>query len=448
MKILVIHQYFLMEGMPGGSRFNELTKFWHDAGHDITVIAGNLDYASGSIPERYRGRWVVREKQGAIDVFRCHVPMSYNKSYLGRMWAFFGFTLSAATAVLKIDRPDVVIATSPPLITPFPAGLAALVRFRGTPWVFEIRDLWPESAITTGVLKANGMLTKLLFLIEKWACKLATRINVLTPAFRDDLVRRGLAPAEKIFFVPNGVDPDEFRPGPRANAFREEAGWGDKFVVMYAGAHGRANALMQLVDTAERLREHSDILIASVGNGPERQHLIDVCKTRGLTNIQFVGAQPKTRMPEVINACDVACAVLQNNPTFRTVYPNKVFDYMACGKPVLLAIDGVARDMVCSEAKGGIFVEPENPEAIAQGILQLYRDREGARMMGERGRAWVRAHHSRATLATRYLDVLSEMTRQADGGHSKVVPVTAAKPAGQLGSMRQDEIKVGLDRSV
>ncbi|HEY6099154.1 MAG TPA: glycosyltransferase family 4 protein, partial [Anaeromyxobacter sp.] len=352
MRILVVHQFYLQPGEPGGSRFNELARLWASAGHEVTVVAGTVNYATSRAPEKYRRRWNTKERDGGVTVWRCHVPETYGRSHLGRMWAFFAFTLSAATAVLRCERPDVVIATSPPLVAIVPGWLAA--RRHRARLVFEIRDLWPESAVTTGVLREGSLLTRLLYQLERWACRSADRINVLTPAFRDDLVRRGLAPAEKIAFVPNGADLDLFRPAPPDGAVRRELGWGDRFVVMYAGAHGRANAIGQLVEAAALLRDRPDILIASVGDGPERRQHEESARAQGLTNISFAGAQPKERMPALVNACDVGAAVLQANPTFRTVYPNKVFDYMACEKPTLLGIDGVARQLVCEEARAGV----------------------------------------------------------------------------------------------
>src|SRR5262249_18828259 len=158
---------------------------------------------------------------------RCHVPGTYNTSYVGRMWAFFGFTLSSVTAALRVERPDIVIATSPPLVTAIPGCIAARVRHRAVPYIFEIRDLWPESTVSTGCMLPSSMLTRAVYALERWACRSADVINVLTPAFRDDIVNRGLARAEKIVQVPNGADVDEFRPGPRDNAIRRAFGWGD-----------------------------------------------------------------------------------------------------------------------------------------------------------------------------------------------------------------------------
>jgi glycosyltransferase involved in cell wall biosynthesis len=178
---------------------------------------------------------------------------------------------------------------------------------------------------------------------------------------------------------------------------------------MYAGAHGLANAVGQLVNAAEKLRNRPDILIASVGDGPEKKSLEAEAHRRGLKNILFHGAQPKTAMPAIVRACNLGLAVLQNNPTFRTVYPNKVFDYMSCARPSLLAIDGVARKLVCEDAQAGVFAEPENAEAIASAITELAGDSARCTRMGESGRAWVLANASRTGLASRYLDILSEM---------------------------------------
>lgn len=411
MKIVVVHQYYLMPGMAGGSRFNELARLWSEMGHQVTVIAGNLDYTTGKVPERYHGRWLVEEHDGPVRVLRCHVPTSYSSGYAGRMWAFAGFTLSALTAARRIDRPDIVIATSPPLVAVVPGWFAARLRWRRVPWIFEVRDLWPESAITTGVLTRDSMLTRGLYALERWASHSADRINVLTPAFRDDIVERGLAAASKIAFVPNGADVAAFRPASRDNDVRREFGWGDRFVAMYAGAHGRANALDQLVDAAWHLREHADILIALVGDGPERARLEQEARQRGLRNIQFCGSQPKPRMPDFVNACDLGIAVLQNNPTFKTVYPNKVFDYMACERPTLLAIDGVARALVCDEAGAGVFAQPEDGAAIARAILGMSRDPDTRAAMGKRGRAWVLENATREALAARYVAIMEEVLR-------------------------------------
>jgi len=410
MRIAVIHQYYLAAGQAGGSRFNEMSRMWSEAGHEVTVLAGTVEYSTGLVPEKYQGRWITEEHDGDVRVLRCHVPSTYGKGYLGRAWAFAGFMASSSMAVRKLQHPDVVVATSPPLVVSPSGWLASRRRFgKPVPWVFEVRDLWPESAVTTGVLSAGSPVTRVLSSLEKWSYRHADHIVVLTPAFRDDIAARNLAAVEKMTLIPNGADTDLFHPGSRDNDLRRELGWGDRFVVMYAGAHGRANAVGQLVEAADLLRDRPEILIAMVGDGPERLQHEKEAQRRGLTNIVFHGPRPKGDMPAIVQACDVGAAVLQDNPTFRTVYPNKVFDTMACRRPVLLAIDGVARDLVCKEAQGGVFVAPENPRALAEGIVSLYENPEDRDAMASRGLAWVQANGTRTIMASRYLDLFNSL---------------------------------------
>jgi lipopolysaccharide/colanic/teichoic acid biosynthesis glycosyltransferase len=253
----------------------------------------------------------------------------------------------------------------------------------------------------------------MLYALEAWACRSAAAVSVLTPAFQEDLERRGLATPENMIFAPNGVDTSQFVPGPPDPGIRREFGWGDRFVVLYAGAHGRANAVGQLVDTAERLKDHSDILIACVGDGPERGKWAEEARRRGLSNIVFHGAQPKEKMPAITRSADVGTAVLQNNPTFKTVYPNKVFDYMACARPVLLAIDGAARKLVCESANAGTFAEPESPDQLAAAIRELKANPALREEMGARGLRWVQENASRDGLARKYLDALKKIAGPA-----------------------------------
>jgi lipopolysaccharide/colanic/teichoic acid biosynthesis glycosyltransferase/glycosyltransferase involved in cell wall biosynthesis len=407
-KILVVHQYYLQPGKSGGSRFNELARLWTAAGHEVTVLAGTADYASGEVPKKYQGRLLTREKDGQVNVIRCFTPRFEGSSSLSRMIAFSGFTAAASVAALLERKSDAVIATSPPLLNPLPGFIAARLRLRPAALVFEIRDLWPESAVTTGVLSASSPLTKALYALERWACRAADCINVLTPAFRDDLVKRGLAPESKIVFVPNGAD-EAFVPSDDTAATRARLGWGDRKVFLYAGAHGRANALLQLVEAAKLLRDRPDILIACAGDGPQREELQKKANEYGLTNIVFHGPRGKAEMPAIVAAADAGLAVLQDNPTFRTVYPNKVFDYMACAKPTVLAIDGIARKLVVDEARAGVFVQPERPAELAEAIRKLADDPALRKQLGEAGLPWVRANAGRAALATRYLRILQQL---------------------------------------
>ncbi len=409
MRIALVHQYYLEPGEPGISRFNEMARVWVAAGHDVTVIAGNVSLSTGQTHPETRGRLLTRLSDGPIAVWRCLVPSTYSKSYLGRRLAYAVFTLTASLAAFRTSAADVVIATSPPLVVVIPGWLKATLSGRRTPWVFEVRDLWPESAVTTGVISARSPMTRFLYWLERRACASAALVVALTPAIADDIVRRRLAPRERVRCIPNGADLRLFAPGERDNAFRREFGWGDRIVAMYSGAHGRANDLGQLLDAAEELRDRQDIVIALVGDGQQRRALEAEAHRRQLGNVVFCGPQPKERMADCVNAADIGLAVLQRNPTFRTVYPNKIFDYMACARPIVLAIDGVARDLVCERSHAGIFAEPGEGRAIAGAIRRLADDPELRHTLGANGRRWVEQNESREALAATYLELLGAL---------------------------------------
>ncbi len=412
MRILIIHQYFLGKGEAGGSRWNQFARYWAEAGHQVTVLAGTVHYATGTKPARYRRRFIVRESEGpGVTVFRCHVSEAYNRSFLGRFWAYLSFALSSTVAgIVSAPRPDVIVATSPPLTVAVTMWLLAV--FHGARCVFEVRDLWPESAIDTGVLKSRALIW-LSYRLEELAYRRAARVNVLTPAFRETLVRRKGVPRSRTSMIPNGADLDVIAPGPRENAVRRRLGLVGKFVVSYFGAHGRANRLGQLLDAAELLKQREpDVRIMLVGDGMEKPQLVEDAGCRKLDNVLFVDAVPKSEVADYINASDVCTAVLMKNETFKTVYPNKVFDYMACRRPILIAIDGVARELV-EDAKAGRFAEPEDPSAIVQAILYLKDHPQQARAMGENGLRYAREHYDRRALAREYLEQISRIVERA-----------------------------------
>lgn len=407
MRILLVHQYFLRPGDGGGSRFNEFARMWSEAGHEVTVLAGQVHYGSGRRYPDCRGRWIVRERAGDVTVVRVYTPGTYHAGRFGRMWTFLAYTISATAAVLRrLRRSDVVIATSPPLVTAVQAIVASRL---GTPTVFEVRDLWPESAVTMGMLAPDGWLTRLLYRLEALVYRSVDRIVVLTPAFRDDIVDRGLAHEEEIATIPNGADLEWFAPGPSDPELRRRLGWDDKFVALYAGAHGPANHLIQWVEAGERLKGREDIVLAAVGDGPEREILVAETRRRGLENVQFLGPVPKADMPALLRAADVGAAVLKRVDTFKTVYPNKIFDTMASGRPVLCVVDGIARRLVVDEAEAGVYAEPEHPDAIARAIVDLADDPGRRRRLGEAGRSYVVEHFSREALSRSYLEILEEI---------------------------------------
>lgn len=409
MHICILYQNYLSAGDPGNDRFNEYSRLWADRGHRVSVVTGQAPNMTGVKHDRYRRRACVHERDGRVDVYRCYVPDRANGSFTRRAASYFAFAASSTWAYGRLDRPDVLICSSPPLFIGL--GMLLIRNLHRVPTVFEVRDLWPESAITTGVLKNRAMIAA-MYGLERRCYREAARINVLTEGFRADIVGRGLADDARIFHLPNGVDTSRFTPECADPSLRAELGWGDKFVVLYSGAHGVANRVGQLLDAAHRLRDRPEVLIATVGAGMELEPLRERAAREGLTNVRLHGPMPRSMMPSVVASADACAAVLQRNDTFKAVYPNKVFDAMACGRPIVVAIDGLARELV--EGPGaGLYAEPEDGESLAAAIRRLADDRRAAAEMGRRGREFVVANFDRTTLGERYLDVLGELVGAA-----------------------------------
>lgn len=406
MHIMVVHQYHLHKDDPGGSRWNQFVKYWSQAGHKVTVLAGTVHYATGKKRLEYKGKFIVREKvMDNLDVLWCHVSEAYNKSFIGRAWAYVSFVASSVLAGLFCaGKCDVIICTSPPLTIGLTGWI--LSKLKRIPMVFEVRDLWPESAIDTGVL-TNKWLIKLSYWLERKSYSSSKWINVLTPAFEDTLISQKGIPPEKISMIPNAADLDIIKPGPRDNWVREKHKLKNKFVITYVGAHGVANHLLQLLEVAKRLKEHPEIVLMLVGDGMEKPKLIEAARASNLDNVTFVAPVPKSQIVDYINASDVCTAVLKKCDTFKTVYPNKVFDYMAAAKPVIIGVDGAARKLV-EDAGAGIFAEPENAQSFAEAAMFLKKNPKKQRAFGENGRKFVQEHFSRQELSDKYLKIIEK----------------------------------------
>lgn len=411
MKILLIHQYFKEADVTGGARFNEMTRIWKEQGYEITVLAGDLDGQSSEKRAEYKKNFVTRRVQNGIEVFRCNVSESYNKNFLGRLWGYFSFVFSSTYAGLfKVKgKYDVILVTSPPLFIGITAYLVSL--FKRTPFVFEIRDLWPESAIDTGVLK-NKVIIKFAYWFEKFIYKKASLINVLTPAFHKTLVEKKNVAEEKIIDIPNAADfemSDDLLNNFDHKTLRKELGWEDKFVITYVGAHGVANGLHQINETAKLLRD-TNVHFVLIGNGMKKEELKNQTKSMGLKNVEYLNAMPKKDVLRYVLAADMGTSVLIKNDTFKTVYSNKTFDYMSCKKPILMAIDGVSRELV-EKANAGIFVEPENAVDFAEKIRVYIENSELLEIQGNNGYVFAKEYFDRNYLALEYLKHLEKFNK-------------------------------------
>lgn len=411
MRILLIHQYFLEQNDGGGSRWNEMSRMWSLQGHQITVLAGMVHYTTGLKLKRYKGKYVYDNaySEDNVRVIRSHVSESYNTNFLGRLWGYFSFVFSSLYAGIFYAKTkyDVIIVTSPPLFVGITAYL--LSRFKRIPFVFEVRDLWPESAIDTGIVKSR-LIIKMAYWFESFIYRKARLINVLTPAFRDALIKKGISQS-KIILIPNAGDFElvnnvskDFDP----LSFRKKHHVSDDtFIITYVGAHGLANYLDQVLDTAKIL-EKENIVFWLIGDGMEKKRLKVKADQMGLKNITFFDPVPKAEVFKYILASDMGTSVLKKADAFKTVYSNKTFDYMTCKKPILMAIDGVSRNLV-EEADAGAYVEPENTKDFAEKILFYQKNPDYVIRQGINGYEYAVNNFDRTVLASRYIDFIQKM---------------------------------------
>ncbi|KAA6440206.1 glycosyltransferase family 4 protein [Dyadobacter flavalbus] len=408
MHILLIHQFFLEDSDGGGSRWNEMSRIWVQEGHKVTVIAGTAHYMDSG--HGGNGKKYITQKFNCnqVEVIRCRVSGNYNSGFAGRLLGYFSFTFSGVWAGIfqARDKYDLILVTSPPLFV----GITAVVlsRLKRIPFVFEIRDLWPESAVDTGVL-TNKFLIWLAFRFEKYLLKKATAISVLTPAFRNALIHLKNVDPEKIICIPNAADfsiSAEVAGDFDRDAFRREQGFENKFVIVYVGAHGVANHLEQIIETAEILKDTNAYFLL-IGDGMQKKALMHEAQKRCLENVRFMDTVPKIEVFRYILASEIGMSVLKKADTFKTVYSNKTFDYFSCRKPVLMAIDGISRELV-EKANAGVFVEPENAEDFAEKIRKYMNNPELIREQGNYGYNFAKKHFDRHVLALKYLKYLED----------------------------------------
>lgn len=408
MHILYVSQYFPPEPGAPAARVSELSRAWVRAGHRVTVLTGMPNHPTGVVPPAYRGRSFVREEVDGVEVLRTWIYAAPNAGRVRRSLAYASFAGSAALfGQLRARTPDVLVATSPQFLCAVAGRAIALTRH--VPFVFEVRDLWPESIVAVGALSAGHPIVRGLEVLEEHLYRVADRIVVVTDSFRERLVARGVS-ASKLAVVKNGVDLARFEPAPRETALRAELGWNDCTIVAYVGTHGMAHGLGAVLDAAKRLAARTDVKLLFVGEGAERSKLEARAREERIDNVRFLGPLPRERMPEVYATADVCLVPLRKTELFTTVLPSKIFEILAMERPIVLSVAGEARELV-ERSGGGVFVPPEDVEAMASAIAELADDRDRRARMGREGRAYVVREFDRDALATRYLDLLRECAR-------------------------------------
>ncbi len=409
MKILFLTDNFPPETNAPALRTFEHARVWVEDGHRVTVVTGAPNFPTGRVHEGYRNTpYSVGEMEG-IRVVRVWTYVTPNAGLIRRSFDYLSFMLSSLPAALIQERPDVVVGTSPQLLTVVSAWAAA--RLKRVPFVFELRDLWPESMVAVGAV-SEGRATRGIAALADFLYQRADQVISVTESFIEVLKQRGI-PEDKLAVVRNGVNLSEFTPGPRDNGLREEAGIrADDFLVTYVGTLGMAHGLTSVIATAELTRDEP-IHYLLVGEGAERVELEREVGRLNLANVTFLGGQPRERIPRILNASDAVLVHLLDDPLFSTVIPSKIFEAMGVAKPIILAVEGESADIV-TKANAGVVVRPESPAELAEAIRRLLSDPELARELGLSGRAAAEGEFCRRAAARKMLGVLSRVVGRGE----------------------------------
>lgn len=409
MKILILNHYAVTPESPWGTRHFELARYLSKKRHKVTIIASMFHHLERTIPSRFRGKRLFEEEIDGVKMLWVY-SHPYSKNDLWRIVNFLDFGVKSFLAGLKLPRQDIVLASSPHLLTGISGYLLSIIK--RSSFVFEVRDLWPETLIVLGGLK-NKPLIWLLEKVEKFLYDKARKIIVLTKGIEERLLQRKIH-REKISFIPNGVDLETFVEIKGRKVTRKRYDFTDKFICMYAGAHGLANALDVIIQTAKILQNYPEIFFVLLGDGPEKNRLMDLVRESNLSNVLFKDPVSKKEMPDLLASSDVTIATLAKVDLFKGARPNKLFDYMASERPLICAIWGEASSIV-KEAEAGICVEPENPQAMAEAILRLYNNPELRGKLGQNGRRYISSNCSREVLASQIENLLRCLTPQSKG---------------------------------
>jgi glycosyltransferase involved in cell wall biosynthesis len=424
-RILFVTPYFPPEVGAAQTRIHELAVQLCGLGHDVSILTTFPNYPTGVVPPHWRGKLRWKGMEQGLQIHRVWSYAAPNRKFLRRIIAQMSFAFSGALAIVGMPSFDVVVVESPPLFDGF-IGVAAAVR--GLSYFFMVSDLWPESAIQMGMLK-NRLLIGASRRIEQLFYKKAARILALTEGIRQHIVADGIDEAKVLLFR-NSVDCEFFRPGIKSWAMRAKiAPATAKFIALYAGTLGLAQNLGTVLEAAKLCQPKDGIHFVIAGAGAERNRLHQRAKDLHLQNVTFLEAIPKHRMPELINAADCILVPLRALDIFRGALPTKMFEAMACAKPIVLGIEGEAAELVAA-ANAGDCVPPESAPALLASVQKLNTDARYAAQLGENGRSYVVQHFSRRARALQLNDALESWWR----GCAKFLPAEFSKADKEVGA--------------
>jgi len=407
--LVKMHILFLTDNFPPevnapATRTFEHCLRWVRGGHEVTVITCVPNFPKGRVFPGYQNRLYQIEWMEGIKVIRVWTYIAPNKGVVRRSLDYVSFMPSAIVASVFVKDIDVVVGTSPQFFTVCAAYVVSVIK--RVPFVFELRDIWPDSIVAVGAM-SPGLPVRILEKIELFLYRRASAVIALTWAFKENLVSRGI-PESKIYVIPNGVDLNIFQPSKKPIDLVEALGARDKKVVSYIGTVGMAHAVDKIVEVAKAMHDDKRIFFLIIGDGAEWERLRHLVQSWHLTNIAVKPLLPKKEVVNYYALSDIFLVTLRDTALFRTVIPSKIFEAMAMETPIICTVDGQCRAIV-EQAQAGIFVKPEDVNGMVKAIKRLLDSPDMIRQMGQRGRSYVVSHFDRDKLAQQMLSVLEKV---------------------------------------
>lgn len=399
--IIILTQYYPPETGAPQNRLHSLSRYFKKEKWDVKVVTCLPNYPKNKIYEGYRNRYSKEEVIDSITVYHTWIYVSKSRGVIARLLNYFSFVFTSFFKLLWMPKADFILCESPPLFL----GLTAvwLSWIKKSKLVFNVSDLWPESAEKLNIV-SNKTLIRLAYQLEAWIYKNAFLISGQTMGIVDNIKSR--FPGKNVIWFPNGVDIDFFERGGEEFDWRKEFGLRtDDFILLYAGIIGHAQGLEVILNAAVNLMD-GDIQIMIVGDGPEKKKLQDIARKKGLTNVHFHSNIEKNRMPSLIRTCDAYIVPLKKLDLFKGAIPSKLFEPVVLGKPILLGVEGEAKKMFIDQGECGLFFEPENSEELTSQIRILSADRERAKRLGDQGKRYVKENFDRNEINSKYLKSL------------------------------------------
>ncbi len=400
MKILILTQYYLPETGAPQNRLSSLAGYLQKAGSQVEVLTAMPNYPKYETYPGYKGKWYCKETIEGIPVYHSWIFVSRKKAMLYRLLNYFSFTISSYySASVRLKKYDVIICESPPLFLGITAVL--LQKKWKCKLVFNVSDLWPESAEKMGIIQNKWIINR-SYKLANWIYRHANLVSGQTKGILDAI--RQMQPGKELFWFPNGVDLHKFN---NNTSYTKKTG--HEFCLLYAGIIGHAQGLEVILHAAAKLKDYKGIHFYIIGDGPVKDNLLALQQQLGITNTSFIPNQPAETVRQWLHECDAYIVPLRKLDLFKGAIPSKLFEPLALAKPILLGVDGEARTLFIEEGKGGLYFEPENAGELSDAILQLYHNRPLAQQLGESGQAYVTQYFTRENIALQFHERIREL---------------------------------------